>query len=196
VGKKYASVSELVRDTAEAEVADEFDRYQADRRLVNCLTVMRCVSEVSQTALAERMKCAQSKVSKMESSFDADLSFGDIINYALALEQAVCITFTPARRSVANHIRFHIECIKHELDRLVRMAADNESIGQGIEAYAIEMVQKMVRLVEESLDGLPYSVHQSNAEVSIEVEGEHGQRLPLDGPKRAPRSRKKASPMA
>src|SRR3954466_8410856 len=52
VGKKYASVSELVRDTAEPEVANEFDKYQAARRLVNCLTVIRCVNGVSQATLA------------------------------------------------------------------------------------------------------------------------------------------------
>jgi len=80
VGKKYASVSALVRDTAEAEVANKFDKYQADRRLINCLTVIRCANEVTQVELAKRMDCAQSKVSKMESSTDADLNFGDIIS--------------------------------------------------------------------------------------------------------------------
>ena len=99
VGKKYASVSALVRDTAEAEVANEFDKYQADRRLINCLTVVRCANEVTQVELAKRMDCAQSKVSKMESSTDADLNFGDIISYAHALKQSVSITFARQERT-------------------------------------------------------------------------------------------------
>jgi hypothetical protein len=159
-------------------------------------TVLRCANEVSQVELAERMKCAQSKVSKMESSVDADLNFGDIINYVRALKQAAHITFAPARRDGADRIRFHVACIKHELDRLVKMAGKDETIGQGIEAYAIDTVQKLVRVVEESLDGLPHRVQQSDAAISIEVEGERGQRLPLDGPSRVRRSRKKTDPVA
>ena len=61
VGKKYASVSELVRDISDTEVADDFDKYQGDRRLVNCLTIIRCSNEVSQAELANRMGCASQR---------------------------------------------------------------------------------------------------------------------------------------
>ena len=109
VGKKYASVSELVRDTSDSEIADEFDQYQADRKLVNCLTVMRCAHHgVSQMELAERMGCNQSKVSKMETSADVDLNFGDVISYARSLKQSIRMTFSPERNNRADHIRFHI----------------------------------------------------------------------------------------
>jgi uncharacterized protein with PIN domain len=196
VGKKYASVSALVRDTAEAEVANQFDKYQTDRRLINCLTVVRCANEVTQVELAKRMDCAQSKVSKMESSTDADLNFGDIISYARALKQSVSITFAPARKHGADRIRFLIECIKHELDKLVKIAGDDKTIGDDVEAYAIETVQNMVKLIEESLDRLPHRMQQSNAPVSIEVECDRGQRLPLNGPKRVHKSAKKTAPVA
>ena len=81
IGKKYANVSDLVRDTSEREFADEFDKYQADRTLVNCLKVLRTAHGVTQAELASRMGCVQSKVSKLESSTDAELNFGDAICY-------------------------------------------------------------------------------------------------------------------
>ena len=191
-GKKYASVSEMVRDTSDPEFADEFDAYQAERRMVNCLTVVRCTNGMSQTELAGRMGCGQSKVSKMESSVDADLNFGDMIAYALALKQTVHIAFSPERRSGADHIRFHIACIKQELDRLVKVAGDDKAIGDGVEAFAIEQVLSMLAMVETSLDRLPHRVDQGGAALSVEVEGDRGRRLSTDGPKRARRTSKKA----
>jgi transcriptional regulator with XRE-family HTH domain len=196
VGRKYASVSDLVRDTSDVEFADDFDKYQADRQLVNCLTVIRCTNELSQAKLAERMGCFQSKISKMESSVDADLNFGDVIKYAMGLKQGVHITFSPLRKNGADHIRFHIECIKHELDRLVKIAGNDPAFGNGIEAFAIEQVQNMVQFVDALLDKLPHRIHQSSGGVAVEAEGEHGERLPLDMPKRSRKTPKKAAPVA
>lgn len=198
VGKKYPGVSELVRDTCEPEFADEFDTYQAERGLVNSLTVVRCANGVSQAELAGRMRCGQPKVSRMESSVDADLNFGDITSYAFALKQSVHITFSPARKNGVDHIRFHVECIKHELDRLVKVAGDDRRTGDGVEAFAIETLQNMVTMFEGSLDRLPHRTQQSDAAVSVEVEveGERGQRLPLDVPKRARKPSRKIASMA
>ena len=89
----------------------------------------------------------------MESSVDADLNFGDIIESASALKQAVFIAFSPARKSRVDQIRFHIECIKDQLDRLGKIAGDDRTIGDGVEGYAIETVENLVRLIEQSLEG-------------------------------------------
>jgi hypothetical protein len=139
------------------------------------------------------MGCAQSKVSKMESSTDPELNFGDLIRFALALKQAVFIAFSPARKNGADHIRFHVECIKHELEQLVKTASDDRASGDGIEVFAVETVQNMVKVIEESLDKLPHRTQKTGDAVTVEVEGERGQRLPLDGPKRCTRSKGKAA---
>lgn len=194
-GKAYTSVDAMVRGKGDAEFAATFAKYQADRQLVNCLTVIRGTNEVSQTELADRMGCAQSKVSKMESSVDADLNFGDVIKYVVGMNQAVHISFSPQRKNGAAHIRFHIQCIKHELNRLVRIAGDDRTIGDGVESLAIETVQHMVKVVESTLDRLPHRSHQSEAPVSVEAEGERGERLPIDSPRRARRVHKKAMPV-
>lgn len=200
LGKRYSSVSELVRDSSDAETADSFDKHQSDRRLVRSLIVMRCFKEVSQVDLAKRMKCAQSKVSKIESSVDADLNFGDVVRYSNALGQAVSLRISPAGKSGADRIRFHVDCIKREVDRLVELAGDDKTIGDGVEALALRMVGDMVQLIEKSLQNLPsrsQAQPHEQAQVSVDVEGESGHRLSLDeGPKRVRRSDgKKAAPV-
>jgi hypothetical protein len=196
VGRKYASVSDLVHDTSDAETAEAFDKYQADRVLVNCLTVIRCANEISQEKLAERMECFQSKVSRMESSVDADLNFGDIIKYASSLKQGVHIIFSPRRKNGADHIRFHIGCIKHELEKLVEIAGNDPEIGGGVEVFAIEQAQNIIAMVEATLDRLPHRIQQGNGGVAVEAEGERGERLPVDMPKRSRANSKKAMPVA
>jgi hypothetical protein len=194
VGRKYASVSELVRDTSDAGFADEFDKYQADRGLVNCLTIIRCANGVSQVELAKRMDCAQSKISKMETSADADLSFGDVVSFALALQQSIRISFSPSRKNGSDHIRFHVECIKHALDGLVRINGDDKDTCDDVEAFAIQTVQNMVTAIESALDKLPHRMQQPSSPVSVEAEGERGQRLRLDLPRSLRRRTKKSLP--
>jgi len=79
---------------------------------------------------------------------------------------------------------------------LAKITGDDTTSGDAVEAYAIETVQNMVKLIEESLDRLPHRMQQSNAPVSIEVECDGGQRLPLSGPKRVHKSAKKTAPVA
>ena len=185
-GRSYASVSDVVRDMSDAETADNFDKYQSERRLVNGLVVVRCAKDVSQAELAAKMGCGQSKVSKMESSADFDLSFGDIVKYASALKQSVHIAFSPVRTKGSDHIRFHLACIKHELDCLVEVAGNDKEIGEGVESFAIETMQRMLSVIEDSIDKLPHRSRASEP-VTLEVEGDRGQRLPLDSPTRTRR---------
>ena len=84
-GKSYESVSEMVRDLSDEGFADNFKRYQAERRLINLLVVHRCFKGISQEVLAERMGCKKAKVVKMESSPDVKILTNDFISYAKAL---------------------------------------------------------------------------------------------------------------
>ena len=184
----------MVRDTAGAEFADEFDKYQADRQLVNCLTVIRCINGVSQVELAKRMECAQSKVSKMETSTDQDLNLGDIINYALAMRQSIQIRFSPATKNGADDIKYHVECIKHELDRLVQSGGGNKERYNGVEMFAIQTAQRMIENIESTLGALPQRRDQRSVPLTVAAEGERGERLPLDAPGQSLRRKKKSQP--
>jgi transcriptional regulator with XRE-family HTH domain len=190
VGEKITSVSELVRDASDPEFAEAFKKYQAERRLVNCLTVTRCAKGVSQAELAARMGCGQSKVSKMESSTDADLNFGDIASYAFALKQSVFIAFSQDKLNGADRIRSHVECIKRELEELVKLADDDKTDGDGVEAFAIETVKEMLTVIERSLDKIPHQRQHTVPEIYVEAEGDRGQHA-LNAPERIRRAHNK-----
>ncbi len=123
----------------------------------------------------------------MENSLDADLNFGDFVTYAQALGKSVRIFLTPGNVKRADHIRFLASCIKHELDELVKLAGDDQKIGDGIESFAIDQMQKMVTMIVDSIDKLPHRAGLTSPPVSVEVEENGGKRMPIDSPKRKKR---------
>ena len=65
---------------------------------------MRTVRGMSQVELGEKMGCTQSKVSKLESSVDADLSLGDLTLYAAALGVSLSVKFAAAEEAATQEI--------------------------------------------------------------------------------------------
>lgn len=191
MGKTYASVSDLVRDTCDADFADEFDRHLAEHRMSKILTVIRCNKGLTQGDVGDKIGCGQAKVSKMERTPDLDLNFGDIIRYAYSLGQSMHVVFMPSSTSAVDHIRFHMNSIKHELGRLVQLAGDDRAIGDGIEAYAIYNVEKYIAMIDDTLNKLPHREQKDRSPMCVEVEGERGERLPLDVPKRVRKASRK-----
>ena len=91
---KFQSVTQMVRQTSSSkELADEFEKRSAGRTLVRKLFVLRQIKGLSQQEIAEKLGWSQSRVSKFESSDDADLRFGDIIAYLSALGLELGIEF-------------------------------------------------------------------------------------------------------
>jgi transcriptional regulator with XRE-family HTH domain len=178
----YSSVSEMVRDLTDPEFADDFDRHLAERQLIKMLTVLRCRKGLTQADLAQKMGCGQAKISKMEGSADFDLNFGDIVKYVRSLGGSMHLALLPVEATGADQIRFHVNAIKQELNKLVRIAGDVPAIGPGVEDLAIEQVQRLIQVVEKSLNHLPNRAQHPREPVSVEAELERGERLPNDAP--------------
>lgn len=178
-GSVYTDVTGLVRDTLDEGFADEFETYVADRRLVKSLTILRCLKEVSQADLAAKMGCGQPKLSKIENSADADLDFGDLVDYLKALDMAMQVTLTPLRTSRADRIRLLTAQLKRELD----LERDDQTASGEVEALAIGTMQKMVELIETTIDRLPHD-REATEPVTVVVQDERGEHLAPGEPKR------------
>lgn len=191
-GKTYASVLDLVRDTGDEQFAEEYQQYASERQLVDALTVLRGVKGVTQSDLAERMKCGQSKVSKMESSTDAELNMGDFVSYALSLGHTVRISLSPGQASGADNIRFHMTCLKREFERLVRHAGKDNAIAEGVEKLVLDTASGLFAMVDDLLSKLPNRAQRSSAPVKVEVQGDRGECISLDTPRPARRPKSKS----
>jgi predicted XRE-type DNA-binding protein len=93
-GKTYHSVAELIRDISDSEFADAFEARLAERRIIKQLMVQRAAKGLSQKDLAERMHCTQSRISKLESSTDGELSIAEVRLYAAAVGLELSVAFS------------------------------------------------------------------------------------------------------
>src|SRR4051812_27244748 len=105
--KRYKNVSEMVRDLADEQFAADFERQESERRLINKLFALRSARGLSQGDIASKLHCTQGRISKLESSSDRDLKFGDIVEYAAALDLGVTLQLVKKDATLVDRVKFH-----------------------------------------------------------------------------------------
>jgi predicted XRE-type DNA-binding protein len=81
-GRTYRSVDEMLRGHGYRRVAEAVRQLSIKTRLIDQLILARVAAGLTQAQMAAKLRCSQSRISKIEDSQDADLSLGDIHAYA------------------------------------------------------------------------------------------------------------------
>ena len=81
-GRTYRNVDEMLRGHGYRRVADAVRQLSTKTRLIDQLIVARVTAGLTQAQMAAKLRCSQSRISKIEDSQDVDLSLGDIQAYA------------------------------------------------------------------------------------------------------------------
>src|SRR6185369_3308361 len=90
---QYPSVADMVRGLSNDKAfAEDVVKEIEARNILRQLMALRAAQGLSQEDIAEKIKCTQSRVSKLESANDIDLRIGDLQEYADALGYQVEIT--------------------------------------------------------------------------------------------------------
>ena len=154
--KQYTSVSELVRNLSEdRSFADEFERHVLQRRIVKDLFALRTTRRLSQKDIAEKLRCTQSRISKLESGYDRDLRLGDLSEYLDALELNMHIVVAPKNDTAVNLVKHHAFCIKEIMEHLTNLAQSDEKIAKGVADFHGETFFNLVKMLSDSTKRLP-----------------------------------------
>jgi predicted XRE-type DNA-binding protein len=81
-GRTYRSVDEMLRGHGYRRVAEAVRQLSIKTRLIDQLILARVAAGLTQAQMAAKLRCSQSRISKIEDSQDADLSLGVIQAYA------------------------------------------------------------------------------------------------------------------
>jgi len=81
-GRTYRNVDEMLRGHGYRRVAEAVRQLSIKTRLIDQLILARVAAGLTQSQMAAKLRCSQSRISKIEDSEDADLSLGDIQAYA------------------------------------------------------------------------------------------------------------------
>lgn len=170
MAKQYASVTEMISDSPlEESQRDEIAARIASRQIIKRLMALRATRGMSQKEVADRMKCSQSRISKLENGVDGDIKIGDMRDYLHALDHDMSLFVCPKQWKSFQQIKFHAFGIRRCLGQLVDLIRDDPEILQGVSKAHVETVLNLVKLVVDSAKTLP-SVEQVLPEI-IEANG-------------------------
>lgn len=150
-GKRYRDVAQMVREVVEEkDFADDFEKHLAQRQIVKFLMTLRAVAGMSQADIAEKLKCSQSRISKLESSIDSDLRISDLASYAAALGFKTEIMLIPPGWTAVKEVKYHALCIKRIFDHLAGLAEKDHSIAKGVANFFNEARFGLGRILQDS----------------------------------------------
>jgi transcriptional regulator with XRE-family HTH domain len=179
--KLHTSVSQMVHETSDdPSFKDMFEKRLRTRRIIKDLMVHRAVHRLSQKDIAEKIGCTQSRISKLESTSDADLRLGDLARYSNALGLRVRIVLENEKMNSVTRVKSLAFQIKNELDRMADRAAGDHQIAKGVSAFLGEALFNLVGILQDSAKKLPPRQEDGNPFISFEicsddedVQGEH-----------------------
>lgn len=152
--KRYSSVAGMVRDLAEEPVfADAVEKRIEERNIIDNLMALRTRQGLSQKDIAARMKCTQSRISKLENGKDDDLRIGDFRAYADALGLEMNIVLASKRRRIVDDIKHHALSIKRLLGELSRLAEKDAKIADGVKDFVLgEAAYNIIKILLEAIN--------------------------------------------
>ena len=141
MGKQYGSIKDMIQDSD----VDEGFRKKALKRIDNSriskfLLVLRCKNGFTQKKLAKKLGCTQSRISKIETSSDNEISIKDLVDYGKALNLKLEIGYRKPDIKIVDLIKYHASKINYYLEKLVIIAEENknDSIYKGIKNFMKE----------------------------------------------------------
>ncbi len=150
------TISQMLGETSEdSSFRELFEERLRARRILKDLTVRRAIHHMSQKDIADRIGCTQSRVSKLESTNDADLRLGDLARYAAALGLRVNIVLESNESTPVARVKSLAFQIRHELERLASFAAKDHQIARGVSGFFGEAFFNLVKMLQDSAQKLP-----------------------------------------
>ncbi len=167
----HASLVDAVRGiSSSGSVARNLAENLESKALVHKLFGLRCSKGVTQTELAKRLECSQSRISKIENGEDDDIRLGDLRVYLTALGAELNITVFAKKPTAVEKIKHHVFAVKKSLDDLAALANGDQSLAKSIGGFFGECFFNMVRVLQHSSSKLPVSPESGAPFFDVTVE--------------------------
>ena len=154
--KTYTSVLDMVKSIVpeEKEFHDSLAQSIKETSLSRTLMLMRNSAGMSQAEMAKKMECSQGTISKIEHSANADVTIGEMLAYAKALNLNLSIAFHPSMNA-AQAMDFHAKEIEKHMTMLATLAHQDKVIEHGIRAHFKKFQNRMMDIISGCCEKLP-----------------------------------------
>ncbi|MBL7072872.1 MAG: XRE family transcriptional regulator [Candidatus Omnitrophica bacterium] len=121
------------------------------RQLANFLVFLRCDHKLTQKELARRMKCTQSKISKLEMSYDDQISVKDLLEYGKALHLQLELGYRNKDVKITELINYHVCRIRNYLSKLIFLSKGDNAMMGGVLKVIGSTLDKFLDIVDDHL---------------------------------------------
>jgi len=154
-GRRYASVSELLhKEKVSKGVRAEVSALNAQTVVVRQLASLRAHAGMSQTELAKKIGCTQSRISKIEASKDEDITLSVIRDYVQATESQLGL-FCGKPVSHVEAVKNHALSIRRHLESLADIAQKHDELDPHIQGFFGEAFFNILNILAECQSQLP-----------------------------------------
>ncbi len=152
----FETIAEMIRATTEdASFARDFEKRIYDRRILKELAVRRVSRGLSQGDIANLLGCTQSRISKLESMSDSDLTIGDLTKYANVFGLRLNILLIPTKTTPVSRAKMLAIELREELGHLTALAKKNQELGKVITTFFSETFPGFIRTLQGLAKKLP-----------------------------------------
>ncbi len=110
---RFKNTAEMIRALSNDEKqAEQTIRNMNQRCVIDFLMAQRSARGLSQTEIADKMRCTQSRVSKLENGKDDDLSISEFRKYTQALDLELSFLLTKKGETVVGQVKQHVFAIR------------------------------------------------------------------------------------
>lgn len=154
-GRRYASVSELLqKEKVGSEIRAEVSALNAHTVVIRQLVSLRAGAGMTQTDLAKKIGCTQSRISKIEASKDEDITLGVIRDYVQATESRIGI-FCGKPISHVEAVKNHALSIRRHLESLADIAQKHDELEPHIQGFFGEAFFNILSILSECQNQMP-----------------------------------------
>ena len=140
------------------------------KQIAKLLFYLRCKSALSQKELADKIGCSQSRISKLESANDKEVSLDDLLMYSKALKLQLEIGFADHSVKIVDQIKYHALKMHHYMDQLCELAKDDPEIIEGVRKFYGDALFNVLNLITSSYKRLPTKKKTAGAqELPIQI---------------------------
>ena len=167
----YGSVAEMIRDlhVDDPELVERVDSHFTSRRLVKSLAVMRSRAGLTQTDMAARIGCTQSRISKLEHGVDADLKVADLTAYLHHTKHHAKISMVQKSTKLTDEVKFHAFQIKKLLERMVTLAGCDGAMTKCVAHFIQESAMNLDRLIHDAYGKLPMIYDDGDSPIEVDT---------------------------
>ncbi|MCA8991946.1 MAG: helix-turn-helix domain-containing protein [Planctomycetaceae bacterium] len=149
------SVLELLDAIGDESLKEDAVERISERSIISDLIALRATHDVSQSDIAEKMGCTQSRVSKLERGIDSDLRLSDIAAYMACCGYTFSAHMIPSSWTLMDKIKHHAFQIVNELETMCKLSKGDEVMEAGAARSHVETLTNLVKLVLESAVKIP-----------------------------------------